>query len=131
MSSNTRIKLPTEDEMLRSPAFRGGAGMRPTASAALVNRTHRVVHERARNLQARRSKMRSLSIPLAVSACMLVALAVAMWTAFEGYEVSPTALPGMSQALVLMGWSLPITGMVLAVVWFRRLNARTDDERAK
>jgi len=111
------------------------ARVNATASAAMVNRTHRVVRERARNLQERRTKIRSLWIPLTVSASMLAVLVVAIWTAFEEYEVSPAGLPDASETLVLMAWSLPITAMVLAVVWFRRSSAgagsKTDNERAR
>ena len=64
--------------------------MNTTASAAMVNRTHRVVRERARNLQARRSKMRSLWIPLAVSGGLLVVITTAIWTVLDQYEVVPT-----------------------------------------
>jgi hypothetical protein len=53
------------------------AGMNAVASAALVNRTHRVIRERANKLQDRRSKVRSLWIPLCVSTALLATLACA------------------------------------------------------
>ncbi len=62
---------------------------------------------------------------------MLATLAFAIWNAFEEYEVSPAGLPEASQTLVLMMWSLPITGMLLAVIWFRRASMKSDNERAR
>ena len=103
--------------------------MTTVASAALVNRTHRVVRERARNLQARKRTLRSLWIPLAVSGMLLAVLVIALWTAFEEYEASPVGLPDTSQMLVLLMWSVPVTAMLLAVVWFRR--SRTENEGAR
>jgi hypothetical protein len=109
-------------------------GMNASASAAVVNRTHRVVRARASRMQDRRSKVRSLWIPLGVSAALLAVLACALWTAFADFEASPAGLPDSSQMLVLLMWSLPISVMVLAVVWFRRSNSganNTENESAR
>ena len=101
--------------------LRQSARMNTAASAAMVNRTHRVVRERARTLQARRSKMRSLWIPLAVSGGLLVVITTAVWTVLDQYEVAPTGLVDANQQLlVLMMWCLPLSVVLLAVVWFRR-----------
>ncbi len=100
------------------------------ASAAVVNRTHRVVRERARLLQARRSRVRSLWIPLAVSGTFLAVMVSAIWTILEQDELIPTGLPDANQQLlVLMMWCLPVSGLLLGVVWFRRSSARTDNGR--
>ena len=114
----------------------GLEGMNAVASAALVNRAHRVVRERAITMQARKTRMRSLWVPLAVSTSLLAVLAFAVWTAFAEYEVSPAGLPDASQTLVLMLWSFPISAMLLAIIWFRRTGgtsgrgSRSDNERA-
>ncbi len=108
-----------------------GQEMRAVASAAMVNRTHRVVRERASLLRSQRSRVRSLWIPLAVSFALLVVLVCAIWTAFTEFEASPAGLPDTSQMLVLMMWSVPISVMLLAVVWFRRSGARAENERAR
>jgi len=128
---NREMDLESNESTMQPRWSPANSATGAVAAAAMVNRTHRVVRERAKSMRARRSTMRSLWIPLTVSASMLAVLAVAVWTAFEEYEVSPAGLPDASQTLVLMGWSLPITGMVLAVVWFRRSNSRTDNERVK
>ncbi len=99
------------------------------ASAAVVNRTRRVVRERARTLTVQRNRTRSLWIPLGVSFALLVVLVFAIGTAFEEYEVSPAGLPETSQMLALMVWSVPISLMLLAVVWFRRGRAENESVR--
>jgi hypothetical protein len=113
----TELELDQAERNARSAAV----GMNAAASAALVNRTHRVVRERARKLQARRSKMRSLWIPLTVSGGLLVVITTAIWTVLDQYEVVPTGLVDANQQLlVLMMWCLPLSVVLLAVVWFRR-----------
>jgi len=103
-----------------------------TASAALVNRTHRVVHERARSMQERRSKVRSLAIPLTVSGGLLAVLVCAIWTILDEYELAPTGLPDANQQLlVVMMWCLPVSALLLCVVWFRRGSAKADNGRAR
>jgi hypothetical protein len=117
----------------RDPGF---DGMNAVASAAMVNRAHRVVRERAKTMQARKTRIRSLWVPLAISTSLLAVLAFAVWNAFEEYEVSPAGLPDASQTLVLMLWSFPISAMLLAIIWFRRNSgtqgsgSRSDNERA-
>jgi len=106
-------------------------GSRAAASAAMVNRTHRVVQERARSIQARRSKFRSLWIPLAVSGGLLAVIVCAIWTILDEYELAPDGLPDANQQLlVLMMWCLPVSALLLAVVWFRRGSSKTDNGRA-
>jgi hypothetical protein len=106
--------------------------LRATASAQMVNRTHRVVQERARKIQARRSTMRSLWIPLAVSGGFLAVIVCAIWTILDEYELSPTGLPDANQQmLVLLMWCLPVSALMLGVIWFRRGGNRADDGRTR
>lgn len=91
------------------------------ASAVMVNRTHRVIRERAKSIEARKRTFRSLWIPLTISGGLLVVLICAIWSILDQYELSPTGLPDANQQmLVLMMWCLPISVVLLAVVWFRR-----------
>jgi hypothetical protein len=95
------------------------------APAALVNRTHRVVRERAKTIKERRSRIRSLWIPLAVSFGMLALLLCAVWQMLDETEFFPDGIPDSAQQmLVLSMWCLPLSVIVLAVVWFRRPGAR-------
>jgi hypothetical protein len=95
------------------------------ARASVVNRTHRVVRERAKSMAARRSRFRSLWIPLAICSSLLVIICTAVWTALDGYEVTPSGVPDASnQFLVLCLWFLPVSMALLAVVLFQRARKR-------
>jgi hypothetical protein len=86
-----------------------------------VSRTHRVVRERAKTLKARRSKIRSLWLPLAIFSSLLVGICVAVWSVLDQYDLNPTGTPVASyQMLVLVLWSVPVSAALLAVVWFRQ-----------
>ncbi len=64
--------------------------------------------------------MRSLWIPLAVSGGLLLVIISAVWTILDEYELVPTGLVDANQQLlVLLMWCLPLSVVLLAVVWFR------------
>jgi hypothetical protein len=95
------------------------------ARASVVNRTHRVVRERAKTMAAQRSLVRSLWIPLAVCSSLLVIICSAVWSILDGYEVTPSGVPDASnQFLVLCLWFLPVSMALLAVVLFQRARKR-------
>ena len=105
------------------------AAINAPARALIVNRTHRVVRERARTLALRRSRIRSLWIPLAVCSSLLVILCSAVWTVLDQYEATPNGLPDASnQFLVLCLWFFPISVAMLAIVLFRRHRRRSESE---
>jgi len=131
MNSQVNLNISEADAMRLKQVTRVALSSRSAASAAMVNRTHRVVHERAKNLQERRTKMRSLYIPLAVSGGLLAVIVCAIWTILSEYELAPTGLPDANQQLlVLMMWCLPVSVLVLCVVWLRRGGAKADNGRA-
>lgn len=109
------------------------ASLQLGARATLVNRTHRVVRERAGQMSARRSKVRSLWIPLAVCGSLLVILVTAVWSMLDQYELNPTGMPDASdQFAVLLLWFLPVSGALLAMVLLRRAHSkRTGHEVAR
>jgi|HubBroStandDraft_2_1064218.scaffolds.fasta_scaffold440199_2 hypothetical protein len=96
------------------------------ARASVVNRTHRVVRERATTMAAQRDRVRSLWIPLAVCSSLLVIICTAVWSALEAYDVTPGGgVPEASnQFLVLCLWFLPVSMALLAVVLFHRARKR-------
>lgn len=110
----------------------GGPGLpkiNVAAKASMVNRTHRVVRERARMLEARRSRIRSLWIPLTVSSVFLLLICSAVWTVLDGYELIPIGVPDSSdQFLVLALWFFPLSMALLVTVWFRRMRKRSGGE---
>jgi hypothetical protein len=102
------------------------------ARASVVNRTHRVVRERAKTLAARRSRFRSLWIPLAVCSALLTIICTAVWSALDAYDVTPSGVPDASnQFLVLCLWFLPVSMALLAVVLFQRARKREAGEAAQ
>jgi hypothetical protein len=110
------------------------------ARACVVNRTHRVVRERAAVMQERRSKARSLMIPLIVCASLLLLTCFAVWSglyqyqaaeAAEAVQTDVTALAASdtnNQFLVVLLWFVPVSIAVLATVWVRRSRNSTDHE---
>jgi hypothetical protein len=95
------------------------------ARASVVNRTHRVVRERAKTMAARRSQVRSLWIPMGVCSSLLVIICTAVWSVLDQYEVTPNGIPDASnQFLVLCLWFLPVSMALLAVVLFQRARNR-------
>jgi protein-S-isoprenylcysteine O-methyltransferase Ste14 len=95
------------------------------ARASMVNRTHRIVRERAGQMSSRRNRIRSLMAPLAISAVMLVILVTAVWTLLDEYELNPTGFVDSSdQYLVLALWFLPLSLALLGMVWWTRTRGR-------
>ena len=91
------------------------------ARAGLVNRTHRVVRERAKTVAERRSKIRSLWLPAVIFSSVLVAICIAVWMMLDEYEIVSTGgQVGSYQVLVPLLWSIPASAALLAVVWFRQ-----------
>ncbi|WP_188760613.1 hypothetical protein [Edaphobacter acidisoli] len=112
--------------------MRMGNELNTAARAAVVNRTHRVVRERAGMMAARRSRVRSLMIPAAVSSSLLLILSVAGWRVLEQYDLNPNGIPDASnQLFILLLWFLPVSMALLAMVLFRRIRRRVDGEVAK
>ncbi len=105
----------------------GASMMSPMASTAMVNRTHRVVRERAKSMQAKKSRQRSLWVPLMVSGGLLAVLVCAVWSVLEQYDETPTGLPDASkQMLVLLMWCLPVSAALLGAVWMRSAGSKAD-----
>jgi hypothetical protein len=101
------------------------------ARAAMVNRTHRVVRERAKTIQARKSKVRSLWVPTAICSALVVILSTGVWAILDEYELEPTGIPDASQQiLVLLLWFLPLSAALLAMVWFHRSRAHAEEEQS-
>ena len=100
-----------------------------SSESAVINRTHRVVRERAQLLQARRTRNRTLWIPLVVCAALVVMCSHAFWSLLDQYEISPSGIPDASdQMLVFLLWFLPVTAALLAAVWFRKTRPRVPSE---
>jgi len=100
------------------------------ARAGVVNRTHRVVRQRAKVMQARRSYVRSLMVPLVLCSAFLMLAVWAVWTGMYQYQASEAAemvqadvatLDANNHLLVALLWFVPVSLGVLAAIWGRHL----------
>ena len=110
------------------------------ARSGVVNRTHRVVRQRARVMQARRSHLRSLWVPLIVCSVLLILTCLAVWTGLYQYQAAEAAEAvqadvaalaandANNQFLVVLLWFVPVSLAVLATVWFRRAHNGAERE---
>ncbi len=114
-----------EQEREVAQAFRGTV-MAAGARGGVVNRTHRVVREQALNLREQKQKSRSLWVPLVIFSFLMPSICYAIWGLLDGYELNPIGIPTASnQLMVLLLWSLPVTAVVLGMVWFKRGRGRS------
>ena len=94
-----------------------------SARAAVVNRTHRVIREQALSMQAQRKRSRSLLLPLSICSALLLVICYAIWGLLDGYDISPSGVPDASdQVLFILLWSLPVTAIVLGMIYLKRRN---------
>jgi hypothetical protein len=105
------------------------SGMNTAARSSVVNRTQRVVRERAQAMVAQRERERSLWVPMAVCSALMLIICTAVWSVLDQYEITPTGVPDSSdQFLVLLLWFFPVSMALLAMVWFRRTRRRSGSE---
>ena len=94
------------------------------ARAVAVNRARRVVREEALRLREQRRQTRSLWAPLLVSSTLLLVVCYAVWAVMAENDLTPTGVPDASdQMMLLLLWSLPVTAVVLGLIWLRRQRA--------
>jgi hypothetical protein len=99
------------------------------ARASVVNRTHRVVREKALEMREKRERTRSLWVPIGIFSILLPLICYAVWFMMDGYDLTPNGVPDASdQLLLLMLWSLPVTVVLLCLAWFKRGRGRTNGE---
>jgi hypothetical protein len=125
--------------------FAGSAlgGLPGAARGAVVNRTHRVVRQRAKVIQARRSRVRSLMLPLALCSILIGLTGLAVWTglyqveavgAAEVVQADVSALTGIdanNHIAVVLLWFVPVCLAVLATVLYRRTQDGADGEAGR
>lgn len=110
--------------------LRGGAG--GGVRGPVVNRTHRVVRERALTLAARRRRVRSLWIPMAVCSALVMIVLTALWAQLDQYDATPTGVPDASNQFLVLGfWFLPLTLAVLAVIFVLRTKRTAESEASR
>ena len=121
--SASRFDRNTSSPEAKSKDLSQGAG------ASLVNRTHRIVRERAKYQSDRRRRLKSLWIPLAVCSALLLIISTGVWSALAQSDLSPTGIPDASdQMLVFLLWFFPVSAALLALVWFKRTRTPSRSE---
>jgi hypothetical protein len=111
------------------------------AHSGVVNRTHRVVRERAKVLQQKRNRERSLMVPLIICSVLLILSVLAVWTGLYQYQEAVEAAEVVqadvattlantdnNHFLVILLWFVPVSIAVLTTVWVRRSRNNADDE---
>jgi hypothetical protein len=128
-NSQSEISDQTRDMLM-------GAGT--AARAGVVNRTHRVVRQRAKVMQERRSQVRSLMVPLIICSALLILVIVAVWSGLYQYEAAEAAeavqadvaalaaTDANNHFLVVLLWFVPVSLAVLAAVWLSRVRGGAD-----
>lgn len=121
------MQLAMREELCHgAPIASGGA------RAAVVNRTHRVVREQAMHLEEQRRRSRGLWVPLTIVSMLMVAIFYAIWAMLDGYDLTPNGIPDASdQLMLLLLWSLPVTAVVLGMVWLKRGRGRVGNNEAQ
>jgi hypothetical protein len=118
--------LPDDSAAL---AYSAQDGVALGARSCVVNRTHRVVRERATAMQAQRSRARSLMAPLAICSFLLILTCFAIWTGMYQYQAVEAAQADVTSLatadttnhfVVVLLWFVPVTLAVLAAVWYLR-----------
>jgi hypothetical protein len=109
-----------EEEQELSQALRRSMRLNG-ARAGMVNRTHRVVREQALTMQEQKRKSRSLWVPLMIFSFLMLVTCYAIWGVLDGYDLTPNGIPDASdQMMILLLWSLPVTAVLLGLVWIKR-----------
>ncbi len=119
----------SEDPRFSPPVF--------DARAAIVNRTHRIVRERAVQMQQRKRRFRDLAIPFVICSVVMWMIAHAVLTVADDH------LDGILDGLVkllqgdgadagsafrLVVWFLPLSALTAAIVLLRRARAPYRDD---
>jgi len=122
-----------QDVLEQEQMARGAVRSFPTAARAeIVNRTHRVIRERAQSLRSQRNQARGLWLPVGVCSVLLLMVCYAAWTMVIQNDANPTNVPEANEQItILMLWFLPVSVAVLATVWFRRGRKHNENQNPR
>jgi hypothetical protein len=123
------LRRGQEDDLAMREEMRHGAPLASGgARSVVVNRTHRVVREQAMHMEAQRQRSRGLWAPLAIVSLLMMVTCYATWGMMDGYDLTPNGIPDASdQLMILLLWSLPVTAVVLGMVWLKRGRGRMNN----
>jgi hypothetical protein len=105
------------------------SGVNAAAKASTVNRTHRVIRERAQAMRADRNRRRGLVLPLILCSVLMGLMYAALWLMVDQYEtVSPEAPTESHHLFMILLWFLPVSAALGAMAWYRRSRSQSDTE---
>jgi hypothetical protein len=138
---NVSVKSPFDTQVEDSVTRMALGSVSTAARAGVVNRTHRVVRQRAQALQARRSRARGLLAPMIICSALLLLIAFAMWSGLyqnpaiaEALETDVAALAAMDASnhyMVALLWFVPACLAVLATALYRRTREGGNDKAGR
>ena len=102
------------------------------ARSAVVNRTHRIVRAEALTLREQKEKKRSLWLPLLLFSALMTAICFAVWSTLDSYDLAPNGVPDTrDQMMLFLMWFVPVTALVVVVVWLKRVRGRSSNGEAQ
>ncbi len=105
------------------------SGRNVAVKTSTVNRTHRVIRERAQAMRADRNRRRSLVLPLILCSILMALMYAALWLMVEQYEaVSPEAPTESHHLFMILLWFLPVSAALGAMAWYRRSRNQSDTD---
>jgi hypothetical protein len=128
--SQSQFEPQVDDSTVIARTALGSVGT--AARASVVNRTHRVVRQRAQVMQARRSHVRGLMVPLIICSVLLILTAVAVWSGLYQYQAAEAAEAVQADVaalaasdannhfLVMLLWFVPVSVVLLGTLLIRR-----------
>jgi hypothetical protein len=139
---NVSVKSPFDTQVEDSVTRMALGSLNMAARAGVVNRTHRVIRQRAQAMQARHSRARGLLAPMIICSALLLLTAFAVWSglyqnldgAAEVVQTDVAALAAMdanNHYLVALLWFVPVCLAVSATVLYRRTRECADDKAGR
>ena len=99
------------------------------ARASIVNRTRRVVREQALAMRAQKQRSRSLWVPITICSILLLITCYGGWELLDGYDfINNGVLDASYETLVFLAWSLPVTILMVGLIWKQRTRTHTNGE---
>ena len=135
MNASFDPQFESESQTVDAAAYAGNAlnGFSTAPRGAVVNRTHRVVRERAVVMQARRSYVRSLLVPLAICSVLLILVCAGVWTGMYEYQAAEAAQADVAapadannHLLVMLLWFAPVILALVGTALFRLVRNGSD-----
>jgi hypothetical protein len=68
-------------------------------------------------------------VPLVFFSAVMLMICYGIWATLDSYDYASNGIPDASdQMLLFVLWSLPVTALVVGLVWFKRGQGRSGSE---